>query len=1010
MSILSAGDLTNLRTKTHRASPYLSVFKPVTLLTALVNNASITRGARTIAYDTGTGSGFSTIVAGQLLEIDTATGTKRLRVKSITGNQVSGTIETDENGVVWADNLVIRIKHFYDIYPEPPSIRSGIFYKLYDVSYTNQNSQPFPVPILGPHQAKFLSGGSATFSPTAANSYAIAQGATISTYSWACVHNGGGVGGITITNGATATPTITITQADSYWLSCTVTDSNGKAVIGRRVLFVHNRPGGASPPYVDFTIQTMTGDWESGGWKATVKVTGDVTLADFPDRTIVVLWYENFFNATEGYVNIWGSYGNNLLMCGYLRQDTDNDNFGDGTGDVSFSVTTVEDILNNTTPLGSVSLEAVSSPDVWYEYASWMTTGRSIHHLLFWHAWGVIHTADVFGLTSNTLGVQATDYSEAPLLQQVNSFSYSKGIFAKLLSNRLGQMRLVADSQMLNTAGRAALDTVCIITNSDISGTIGVVRQPEEVISFVDLNGFSFDGATATAYVSIIPGYRDTGISYIIPEERGGSTAQVGNQVLGSQTDANEKIGRYLALQNNNPRELRFSTPSNYIGAFDIDPSIGWYEWGITDVDLVRDTELNGKKFVCRHVEVRFGTDGAVFCDVVLEKEAIGPDGILGNYPTSYPATISPTPDWDEDTAVQTWGFVLAYANNTASEGHARIGSVGPLATGASYTFNATAPQYVSVCATSSTSGVICYRDSDTKGKAIAFTVSGTTIVYGSEITFNNAATQWTSCIALTSTSVLIAYRDSDTFGKVMILSISGTTITTNVEYVFDNTGAITGTSVARLSATKAIVSAGNGGTSEAFPLSISGTVITVGTGQGTAESGTYTTICSMDDQTAIMAYSAGSAPLRIIALTGITTTTFTYGTSIELNGDVLDTIPGVPFISKIDSSHAVLAYQQGSSPFRIKARAVSLSAGILSAGTEIFVSTAANAYDEFACIGVVKSDGSQAVIPFSDTSNGRVMSITIAGTTLTDNADEIIYSNNINSYIAMAVLKTVGS
>jgi hypothetical protein len=142
---------------------------------------------------------------------------------------------------------------------------------------------------------------------------------------------------------------------------------------------------------------------------------------------------------------------------------------------------------------------------------------------------------------------------------------------------------------MLNTAARAALDTICTLTVADISGVVDVVRSPEETVTFGQIDGFSFNGTTSTPYVSIVPGYRTGGISYIIPNEHGSSTISVSNQILSSQTDSNEKIGRYLALQNNNPRELRFSTPGNYIGCFDIIPSLGWYAWGIADANLKRN-------------------------------------------------------------------------------------------------------------------------------------------------------------------------------------------------------------------------------------------------------------------------------------------------------------------------------------------------------------------------------------------------------------------------------------
>jgi hypothetical protein len=615
----------------------------VTLLTALVNDAGATRGMRSIPYDTGSGSGFATIATGQTLEVDTANGTKKTLVKSITGSQSTGTIQLYENSIVWGNNQTIRIKHFYEPHPIPPAIRSGVFYKFFDTVHSTQNLTPNPIAIAGPNRAGFVP---FSFTILKTDSYAISSGATISSIAVSASP----AAGITITP---AGPhfSVDVTTAGQYWLKVTATDSNGKTQETYRCIFGHDRTG-ANAPYNDFTVQSFSGDWQSGGWKVSLQATGDVELSDFPDGTLCVLWYENFLNDTEQYISLWGTNAApNVLCSGYLRQDNSQDNFAAGTGTATFEISTIDDLLNNVAELGSVSLNATASPTKWYEYASWMTAGRSIHHLLLWHAWGIFQCVDVLGLTSNTLGVKTTDYSESSILQQVNGLAHDRGIFAKLMCDRLGRMHLVADSQMLSDADRAALDTVFTITEADVSGVVDIARAPEGHTTFTQLDGFAFNGTTSTPFISIIPGYRENSISYIMPEERGGSTAAVSNQVLADQTDSNMKVGRFHALQNNNPRELRLSNNYNGLGAFDIIPGIGWYEWGIADVDLKRNTELFGRMMVCRNINARFNHQaGTIFTDVVLEPEAIGPPGIQGNYPTGYPTPASgagvPTPGW----------------------------------------------------------------------------------------------------------------------------------------------------------------------------------------------------------------------------------------------------------------------------------------------------------------------------------------------------------------------------
>lgn len=652
MATLSAGDLTNLRTKQHHANLYLSVFQPASLLVAQVANASIARGARSIAYDTGSGTAaeYATIEAGQTLEVDTATGTEYVRVKAITGNQVSGTITVAENGIVWDDNQVIRIKHNYELWPVFPAIRSGVFYKDYNVSYSNQNSRPDPVAIIGPHLCGFLSAGSIAFSLNSSSSYAIASGATVSSRVWSCVHNGGGTGGVSFSSSTAANPTLTITQTGQYWLKCTVTDSNGKTQSTYRAIFVYDT---STMPIIDFSIMSLSADWESAQWRCSVNITGSSTKTYLPDGSLAVIWYQNYFDAVEGYVNLW-DFGDNIIFCGYLWSDSDSDDFTKGTGAVAFEIIQALAYLDAITDYGTVSLEAKTTPAMWSDYASWLTVGRGVHHLLRWDT-TMLEVCDVLGLTDNTYGVKVLEFTEETLLQRIQSVSYQRGIHAKLVSNRMGQCYFARDSQLLNTAGRAGLDTVFTLTTADISGGVNLVRNTETQRAFADTDGFTYSHPTSTAYISMIPGYVASSVSYNLPMPRGTGTEQDKSQVLnpaGGQTDCNERVGRKLAMANVDPREIRVTMRGCYLGAYDIVPLIGWYNWGILDNVLRRELDLYGVNFICRGVSHQFTyspsfTGIIQTTEVILQPEAQGPDGIPGNYPTSYPGIKTESPDWD---------------------------------------------------------------------------------------------------------------------------------------------------------------------------------------------------------------------------------------------------------------------------------------------------------------------------------------------------------------------------
>lgn len=923
MATLSAGDLVNLRGPTvHRSTPYLSVFQPATLLTALVNNGSIARGARTIAYDTGTGSGFATIEAGQVLEVDTATGLEWVRVKSISGSQTTGTITTDENAIPWADNLVIRVKHFYPIVPVPPRIAGGIFYKFFDGSYAGQNLTPPPVAVTQGHLVGSLVAGSVAFTITLAGSYAIASGATISSYSHACVRNGGGTTGITIASATSATTTLTITVAGQYWLKQIVTDSNGRTQPTWRAVWVFDS---STLPYKDFTVASLSGDWQQGGWRCTVQATGNVTAADFPDGTLCVLWYENKFNDTAGFVNIWGTVGQNIIMAGYLRNDSSNDEFSPkGTGVVSFEVTTPEAVIDSITLLGTVSLNYTAAPATWYQLAN-MTVGRAVHHLLKWHSW-VFETCDVLGLTDNTLKVKNIDLSEDSLLQMVNGLAYGRGIFAKLVSSRLGRLHFVVDSQMLNTAARAALDTTFTITAADISGVIDVMRQAEETLGTAELDGFSFDGTTGTPFISICPGYRESSISYGFPKFRGTGTDKRSGQVLIDQTDSNEKVGRVLAVANNDPREFRFNCRGNYLGAFDIVPNTGWYSWGVASADLKRQLAYNGKKLVSRHIDVPINVAaGVIGASVVLEPEALGPDGIQGNYPTGYPVPPLRVPDWDTDQAeiAEATEAIVTYYSETDNTYYARLVTLNPLALGAEVDI-----AVGGVMTSLSTTRVLNVRLFNNVFYARVFTISGGTVVVGADQTlFDNVSGSTFNyrIVAITSTTALLVFEDNRTGFDLsaVVLTVAGDTVTYGVIEVVEAGHTPWYLTVSRVDATRYIAAWKNvtGASNRGWAniMTVSGTDVNGGTSDQFVAGAVQVrapNIEALNSTVAVVFYGRSNASYNPSAkpLYAISGDTWSLGSENVLDAaDVLfDPVTSIRQRNvKISSSKAVMGYKE---------------------------------------------------------------------------------------------------
>jgi len=657
LTALTTGEKTLLRADGHKATLFLSALKPATLLAAQVNNASIARGARTIAYNGGTGTGYASIEAGQTLWVGTDADLNdvgTVRIKAVTGNQTSGTITVAENSLAWADGLDLTVKHNWELWPVFPRIVSGVFKKDYDVDYSDQNLKPPPVAVAGPPRAGFLSGGTLRFYLDATESYAMAPGASISSYLWSC--SGG-----TINSPGSAATYIDFTTAGQYWLKLTVTDSNGKTQSTYRPIFVHSATiDDADYPYESFQFESQpAGDWDRGGWTARLKVYGAADIGDFPDGALALIWQQATYGSTVG--NIGGYTLNSadarsVLFCGYIRADTTVQDWNVGT--VSFDVTTVEALLRRHT-MFSVSLQAVKgrNPAKWYEYVNNLTVARAVHHLWRWHS-TLFSIADVMLPVSNTLKLRACDdFERGDLYSQAENLAYRHGIFAHACCNKWGRLHLEEDIQTLTDAQRAAKAPVNHdITAADRREAITLGRQPEKSTSMVHLSGMRYDGNSALPVIAKAPG--------TAPEDMGPAITTIERQVLSTQGTANALAGRALANANNTFKDVRILFKGHYLGALDIVPQ-EWWTLSLAAGDTHRAIVWNTQRLICRNASSQIDAgNGTILADGVFEKEAEGPDGVTGDYPTSRPSPITsfppPPPPAVPPTQVGLTGSLLA--------------------------------------------------------------------------------------------------------------------------------------------------------------------------------------------------------------------------------------------------------------------------------------------------------------------------------------------------------------
>jgi hypothetical protein len=670
----------------------------------LVDSGVLTRGSTSIPFDGGGGSYYAQVEAYQTLWVGTVPGgndVAELRIRSVTSGDggTTGTFTVAPNTVVWVNNQYLTVKHNYELWPMYPKIDldTEVFYKDSDITYTNQNSQPDPAGDIDIWpRAQFMRGGEAVFWIDASNCYAVASGASISTYALS-VFPSSGVSTTFNTSTGIGYIVATSTTQDYYWLKFTITDDNGKSQVTYRCVFVHQTDrSNALYPHVDFSIEQLSGAWERGGWTSKIAVNADSSLTDIPDGTYAVLWKESIWKkdaelpvivrdgnrlyidpvltytitpsggncdiavtfhcgimddgatvsngtnvsvdfsitagggptnvsntTTDSQVSISTSFNGvscsssivvenaantitilskayesgqvvsnssewpsvlkvfpRTMIAGYARNDNLSQNLAPGAGYSRnrITITTIDDLLRNHF-MFSISLEARPDGSVnrWYRYAKWLTIGRACHHIWRWHS-TLMQIADVVGLTDNTDGRAYAEFEDGTLYSMPDNMARMHGIRAHVVCNKEGKVHLTQDAQLLPDTPRGALTTAATITDSDKSGEVSILRNPEDRVAFVYTSGLVFSAAFSAdergeqmpdvePYCSTAPG--------LIPSEEGQGTVDLDRQVITSQNHSNQIAGRVYAQVNNTYPEIRVKM-RDYLDYLDIHLAEFW--------------------------------------------------------------------------------------------------------------------------------------------------------------------------------------------------------------------------------------------------------------------------------------------------------------------------------------------------------------------------------------------------------------------------------------------------
>lgn len=570
MTHISPSNQTLLRKQPHDVELSLSIWQPTIVFQCRVNNSAIAKNARAIAYDTVSLGSYTVVEAGMTLWVGTQPGLDdvgKVRIRSIT----SSTITVAENSdILWADNqylTVINQREMWPVYPRMIQDESNpttvLWYKDYDVAYTNENSILGSFICMGGNRAGDLRNGSHQEYFSASGTVNVA-GSAISSYYWE-------FGGASPASGTTHTPgMVTWDTPGDYIVSLKTTAANGGTDTSYRYVKIEDTP-------------TVT-SWEFGrpptGSRADGESTCEIIVYELPDdvtirpQTIVTIYSKERRGDTTS------NFNGNVFFTGYVRDGSIEYNYD--LHSVSFELVSIVGLMKESENFG-VSLEYVATPTDWYEIA-FATLKPAIYHYLKYHS-TVLSLAD-FEFVGTDRNIQYFDIARETLYGGLSNL-LKNTLFMEVVSDRHGKIWSEVMAKAIDDAP-TTFPSFMEIQKHDWVGEPNIKINHTKPLSYIELNGikFSTTGSVSTPLIGCAPG--------TAPGTEGKAKRQPG-LALSSQEHLNTLCGNIYTNENYKLPQLSMSMRGAWTH-LDIAPQEA-YKMNILAEDTVTGVDVSGSYF-----------------------------------------------------------------------------------------------------------------------------------------------------------------------------------------------------------------------------------------------------------------------------------------------------------------------------------------------------------------------------------------------------------------------------
>lgn len=529
MSTISAQQLLLQRTHPQDVKLKMSIFRPTTAMVCRVNDAAITKGARTITFNTVTSGSYLTVQSGMTLLVGTSAGASdvgTVRIRSITSSQI---VVAENSNIVWSNGLYLTVLKFFDIVPIFPRITVDAsdnitFYKDYDVAYTNQNGINGTFVCAGPHRAVELENGTAAIYYSATGTYNVNNDAL--TYSWLFE-------GATITGSTSYDPgLVAYNTPGNYLTKLTTTSSSGAVDSTYRYIVVNEAGGGVR----DWKVSSISGGRDSNGYTATVEIHSPLGFDIYPGMPVILTaeeWYGDTKQSIGG-----NSYGNeSVFFVGFILQNTIKYDYKTST--IEFQIGTVSELMKLTNGF-AISLEDAGAATAWYQMTN-LNLKKAMYHYWKWHS-TVLSTCDV-EYVGDDFPQQFFDSSRESVFEAVSNVLASARM-AELVCDRQGKLWAEVSAKATHNA-LSAFTPKFTMNADDWVDAPTLSENFYDATSYMELGGIVYNGAnTASALdakLACAPGFS--------PSERG-KVSPITGLSISSQTQLNLLAGDVFAYEN----------------------------------------------------------------------------------------------------------------------------------------------------------------------------------------------------------------------------------------------------------------------------------------------------------------------------------------------------------------------------------------------------------------------------------------------------------------------------